>query len=103
MKYSVALGLGLLTLGMTALAQDRVRSDTHPAGGNPHLKNEASIRNGMMQYRIRCGECHGLDAKGYRGPDLTVAVAGGMNDEKLFQTIRKGIPGTEMGPSRAPD
>ena len=57
----------------------------------------------MMMYRMRCGECHGLDAKGYRGPDLTVAVSGGMTDERLFQTIRKGVPGTEMGPSRAPD
>jgi putative heme-binding domain-containing protein len=56
-----------------------------------------------MNYRMRCGECHGLDAKGYRGPDLTVAISGAMNDQRLFQTIRKGVPGTEMGPSRAPD
>jgi putative heme-binding domain-containing protein len=101
--YSLALSVGLLALGITALAQDRTRSDTHPPGGNPYLKNEASLRAGMMMYRMRCGECHGLDAKGYRGPDLTVAVSGGMTDEKLFQTIRKGVPGTEMTRSRAPD
>jgi putative heme-binding domain-containing protein len=94
----------ILTFGAVLAAQDREpRSETHPPGGNPHLKNEASIRTGMMQYRMRCGECHGLDAKGYRGPDLTVAIAGGMNDERLFQTIRKGVPGTEMSPSRALD
>lgn len=94
----------ILTFGGVLIAQDREpRSDTHPPGGNPHLKNEASIRAGMMQYRMRCGECHGLDAKGYRGPDLTVAIAGAMNDERLFQTIRKGVPGTEMTPSRARD
>jgi putative heme-binding domain-containing protein len=105
-----ALGLGislaLLASGVAsaALGQERAqRSDTHPPGGNPHLRNEASIRNGMMMYRMRCGECHGLDATGYRGPDLTVAISGAMNDERLFQTIRKGVPGTEMGPSRAPD
>jgi putative heme-binding domain-containing protein len=97
-----ALALAVLS-GALLLAQERERSDTLPPGGNPHLKNEASIRNGMMQYRIRCGECHGLDAKGYRGPDLTVAIARGMTDEKLFQTIRKGVPGTEMTPSRAAD
>jgi putative heme-binding domain-containing protein len=97
--------LALILVGSVLLvAQERSdRSDTHPPGGNPHLKNEASIRTGMMQYRMRCGECHGLDAKGYRGPDLTVAIGGAMNDERLFQTIRKGVPGTEMTPSRVSD
>lgn len=97
-----ALGFGALGLVVMA-AQDRPRSDAHPPGPNPHLKNDASIRAGMMMYRMRCGECHGLDAKGYRGPDLTVAISGAMTDERLFQTIRKGVPGTEMNPSRAPD
>jgi putative heme-binding domain-containing protein len=77
-------------------------SDTHPPGKNPHLGNKASIRSGLALYRVRCGDCHGLDATGYRGPDLT-SVLGGMADERLFQTIRKGVPGTEMQPSTAPD
>ena len=77
-------------------------SDTHPPGKNPHLGNQASIRGGMTLYRVRCGDCHGLDATGYRGPDLT-ALLGGMADERLFQTIRKGVPGTEMQPSTAAD
>jgi putative heme-binding domain-containing protein len=103
-KLTLALGVGLWALALGVLAQERAqRSDSHPPGGNPHLGSEVSIRNGMMMYRMRCGECHGLDAKGYRGPDLTVAISGAMNDERLFQTIRKGVPGTEMGPSRAAD
>ena len=77
-------------------------SDTLPPGKNPHLGNKASIRSGLALYRVRCGDCHGLDASGYRGPDLT-AVLGGMPDERLFQTIRKGVPGTEMPPSTVPD
>ena len=77
-------------------------SDTHPPGKNPHLGNQASIRSGLALYRVRCGDCHGLDATGYRGPDLTTVV-GGLPDERLFQTIRKGVPGTEMQPSTAPD
>ena len=104
MRFVLALSVGLWGLGFAAVAQEPSdRSDTHPPGGNRHLKNEASIRTGMMQYRMRCGECHGLDAKGYRGPDLTVAIGGAMNDERLFQTIRKGVPGTEMTPSRVSD
>ena len=90
----------VLVAGTIVLAQKP--SDTHPPGKNPHLGNKASIRGGLALYRVRCGDCHGLDARGYRGPDLT-AVLGGMTDERLFQTIRKGVPGTEMQPSTAPD
>src|SRR5918995_730064 len=77
-------------------------SETLPPGKNPHLGNKASIKGGLALYRVRCGDCHGLDATGYRGPDLT-ALLGGMAEERLFQTIRKGVPGTEMQPSTAPD
>jgi cytochrome c oxidase cbb3-type subunit III len=100
-SWGLALGCWVSILAGIVLAQER--SETHPPGKNPHLGNEASIRNGMMQYRIRCAECHGLDASGYRGPDLTAVIAAGATDERLFQTIRKGVPGTEMTPSRAPD
>jgi putative heme-binding domain-containing protein len=75
----------------------------NPAANNPHLGNPQSIRSGMALYRIRCADCHGLDATGYRGPDLTAVVSGGATDERLFQTMRKGVPGTEMPPSTAPD
>ena len=75
----------------------------NPAKNNPHLGNRESIRSGMTMYRVRCADCHGLDAKGYRGPDLTALLAGEMTDEKLFNTIRKGVPGTDMPPSQASD
>jgi putative heme-binding domain-containing protein len=92
----------LVTWSGLLLAQAQKPSETHPPGKNPHLGNKASIRSGLALYRVRCGDCHGLDARGYRGPDLT-AVLGGMPDERLFQTIRKGVPGTEMPPSTLPD
>jgi putative heme-binding domain-containing protein len=77
------------------------RSESLPAK-NPHPGNKESIRNGMTLYKWRCGECHGLDATGYRGPDLTAALPG-MPDERLFRTIRLGVPGTEMPSSNASD
>lgn len=98
---AVVVSLALLS-GSLLLGQEPQRSDTHPPGPNPHLGNEASIRNGTVLYRVRCGDCHGLDARGYRGPDLT-AVLTTVTDERLFQTIRKGVSGTEMPPSRASD
>ena len=91
----------LMAGGGAVWAQAGKPSDTYP-GRNPHLGNAASIKGGLALYRVRCGDCHGLDATGYRGPDLT-AILGGMPDERLFQTIRKGVPGTEMPPSTIPD
>ena len=90
-----------LAAGGLLLAQEPPAAN--PAKNNPHLGNRESIRQGMGLFRARCADCHGLDAKGYRGPDLTVALAGDMTDERLFQTIRKGVPGTEMPASNASD
>jgi putative heme-binding domain-containing protein len=95
------LALCVLAAGGLLHAQDIPPKS--PAASNPHLGNAASIRSGMALYRVRCGDCHGLDAKGYRGPDLTALLGGEMTDERLFQTIRKGVPGTDMPPSTAPD
>src|SRR5687768_3771315 len=97
------LGLMMLAAGGFVLAQEReVRSETYP-GKNPHLNNKESIRGGMSLYRRMCADCHGLDATGYRGPDLAAGMAGGMADERMFQVIRKGVPGSEMPPSARPD
>src|SRR5262245_4252738 len=84
-----------LASGAWLLAQDQ---QPNPAARNPHLGNKASIRGGMALYRVRCADCHGLDASGYRGPDLYGVIASGVTDERLFDTIRKGVPGTEMPP-----
>jgi|RhiMetdeSRZDD1v2_1073273.scaffolds.fasta_scaffold14368_2 putative heme-binding domain-containing protein len=88
--------------GLLLRAQEE-RSLTLPPGKNPHLANKESIRAGMVIFRTRCADCHGLDASGYRGPDLVAAIAGGVTDERLFQTIRKGVPGTEMPSNNSPD
>jgi putative heme-binding domain-containing protein len=107
-RFRSVLILGLMTLaaGGFLTAQEKpereVRSQTYP-GKNPHLNNKESIRGGMSLYRRLCGECHGLDGTGYRGPNLVAYVAGGAADEALFQVIRRGVPGTEMPQSNRPD
>lgn len=95
--------LSLLFAGTGALVLAQKPEEKNPAANNPHLKNRDSIRSGMTLYRVRCADCHGLDATGYRGPDLTATLAGGATDERLFQTIRKGVTGTEMPSTNAPD
>jgi putative heme-binding domain-containing protein len=95
------IALVFLAVNGLLLAQDTPAKN--PAANNPHLGNPQSIRSGMALYRTRCADCHGLDAGGYRGPDLNAVLAAGATDEKLFHTIQKGVPGTEMPPSTAPD
>ena len=61
---------------------------------------------GPALFRERCAECHGADAKGERGPNLTGLWTGDVNgtaDDRVFQTIRTGVPGSIMPPSQAPD
>jgi len=107
-RFRSLLIFGLMSLAASSFlaAQEKpvreVRSDTHP-GTNPHLNNKESIRGGMSLYRRQCGECHALDATGYRGPNLIAYMANGAADEAMFQVIRKGVPGTEMPQSNRPD
>ncbi len=68
-KQSTAV-LMVLLMSSGALLPAQKPSDTMPPGKNPHLGNKASIQSGLTLYRVRCGDCHGLDARGYRGPDL---------------------------------
>jgi putative heme-binding domain-containing protein len=103
-RMSSARWLPLVLVAACAAARAQEPPAANPAKNNPHLGNREAIRSGMTMYRVRCADCHGLDAKGYRGPDLTALLAGGeMTDEKLFDTIRKGVPGTDMPSSQASD
>jgi putative heme-binding domain-containing protein len=63
---------------------------------NPLEGNPDAIRFGMGLYRSRCADCHGMDARGIRGPDLTQVWASGRTDDGLFKTIKGGVPNTEM-------
>jgi len=77
-----------------------------PAGAervNPYEGDDAAQRAGRALYAGRCADCHGADAKGNRGPDLTLRFAAGAGDESLFTIIRQGVPGSIMPPSGAPE
>jgi putative heme-binding domain-containing protein len=63
---------------------------------NPLEGNPDAIRGGMGLFRARCADCHGIDARGARGPDITLVWASGRTDDGLFKTVKGGVPGTEM-------
>src|SRR5687767_12127027 len=60
-------------------------------------------RLGATLYTERCATCHGADAKGQVGPSLTTLWASGASDDRIFETIRRGVPGSVMPPSDAPE
>ncbi len=68
-----------------------------PEPTNPVQGNAQAIDQGQQLFRLSCASCHGLNAKGLRGPDLTTGqfVRGG-SDSQLFRTVMQGIPGTDM-------
>jgi len=73
-----------------------------PPTKNPLEGNAEAITAGMGTYRVRCADCHGMDARGIRGPDITQVWAKGRTDAALFRTIRNGVPNTEMPAHPAP-
>jgi putative heme-binding domain-containing protein len=84
----------VLLLTVAAAGQDRGAGSGRSADTTP---------SGQALFRERCAECHGADAKGVQGHDLTRLWAGGASDDRVFQTIRTGVPNTIMPSSSAPD
>ena len=72
-------------------------------GGNPYDGDRTAIRAGGALYGARCAQCHGGDAKGITGPDLTLLWASGTTDDRVFQAIQEGVSGSIMPSSVAPD
>src|SRR4029450_9864823 len=68
----------------------------NPPAKNPLEGNSDAIRGGMGLYRARCADCHGMDARGVRAPDITQVWASGRTDDGLFKTIKEGVSATEM-------
>src|SRR5262245_62066429 len=96
MMAAVAIVFGLAG-GLGAKAQDRPgrAAEARPTN-NPLEGNAQAISNGKAMFRTRCAGCHGPDARGYLGPDLTGFWAAGGTDDRMFDIVRRGVPGTEM-------
>ena len=76
--------------------QDQVGRIEARVTKNPLHGNADAIRDGGTKFRSRCAGCHGPDARGYTGPDITGLWASGYTDERMFGIVRRGVPGTEM-------
>lgn len=89
--------------GAVALLFTLLPVDGHAQTANPFDGDPMAVRAGRALFANRCAECHGADAKGYSGPDLTVLWANGATDARVFRTIREGVSGSIMPSSSAPD
>ncbi len=76
-------------------------TNTAAAQGNPFETDAAAIRAGRDLFGHGCADCHGPDAKGNTGPDLTQIWARGGTDARVFTTIRTGVEGSIMPASFA--
>src|SRR5438477_7204303 len=79
-----------------AAAVATVQNTATRATKNPLEGKPDAIGNGRAMFRTRCAGCHGPDARGYLGPDLTGFWAAGGADDRMFDIVRRGVPGTEM-------
>lgn len=104
------VGTCLLLLGATAssrgVAQDSKTAAAESAAKpekqskatttNPHT-SLSDVNQGRNFFRVYCARCHGLNARGAKGPDLTDGVfRHARNDDELYRVIANGIPGTDM-------
>jgi cytochrome c oxidase cbb3-type subunit III len=71
---------------------------------NPAFRDPAAIAAGGKLFMNSCVGCHGPRGEGGRGPNLrNRGVWHSLEDEDLFQTIQKGVPGADMPATNLPD
>jgi cytochrome c oxidase cbb3-type subunit III len=100
------LGRGATPDRVAEATQERTARPDARVTKNPLEGNRDAIRDGGVKFRTRCAGCHGPDARGYVGPDISGLWASGDTDERVFGIVRRGVPGTEMTPAdpqRVPD
>src|SRR5688572_20897964 len=86
----------LLAEGLMAQHGRYLNESRNPAIGNPK-----AIAAGSKLWATSCAGCHGPDGSGGRGPNLVSrALWHPLSDEAMHRTIREGVPGTDMPPTK---
>ncbi len=64
----------------------------------------ADLDAGRQLFAGACSACHGVNGEGGHGPSLVDGwQVRRASDQQLFNSIQKGVPGTDMPPSNFPD
>jgi putative heme-binding domain-containing protein len=93
----------ILTLAaVPLLAQHAVDDDGKKK--NPAIGDPKAIAEGQKLYLTSCAGCHGPKGQGGRGPNLRQrGVWHPLDDDGLFRTIQKGVPGADMPATNLPE
>lgn len=68
------------------------------------LRTPEAVERGRKLFGTACSGCHGPHGEGGRGPKLSEGdLVRGAKDERLFSSIKNGVPGTDMPPFPLPD
>ena len=97
MKY-----VGVLLLAAASLSAQHAdpNLEAGEAAASAYIGNPKAIEEGGELYRLVCSGCHGVTGEGGRGPNLVTARnIHRLGDQRLFDVIKKGIPGSDMPPS----
>ena len=95
-----SLGMWLLLAWAALAAQAQADHPKNPLGTGPDV-----VVAGRILFNRTCTECHGVDgAEGERAP----ALVGDrrffrLSEDAIFETVKKGIPGTAMPALGLPD
>jgi putative heme-binding domain-containing protein len=94
----------LVTIVCALLISASLRAETLQAPETNPVSPDADIQQGSALFQTHCSYCHGSFGEGGRGADLTAGIyRRGGQDAELFNSIRYGVPGSEMGPVRVTD
>jgi cytochrome c oxidase cbb3-type subunit III len=97
----VVFGVGLL---IWANPHGAALQSNEMSRRNPLAKDPSAIRRGKQRFVTNCGACHGSSGAGGRGAQLAGSRhIQDMSDKKIFDTIRNGVPGTDMPSNRLID
>jgi putative heme-binding domain-containing protein len=110
LSSSPKVGCLALALMATVCAQEIPGGVDTPRTAAPAEKNpfetppDAELGRKTFVTGGGCSYCHANDGSGGRGANLTLGeYRFGGSDAELFETIRNGIPGSDMPPTRGPD
>lgn len=68
------------------------------------LAGVQAVETGRKIFLEACSACHGQNGGGGHGPSLVEGQrVRALKDAQLFQSIQKGVPGTDMPPSPLPE
>ncbi len=92
----------LCLLAAAPLAAQHEKDGDKPK--NPFLGDPKAVEAGQKLFLNGCAGCHGAEGQGGRGPNLRERVFWHpLDDETLFRSIQKGIPGSAMPAANLPD